>query len=100
MIRMKLEFLRTPAMILACGCLILCIAFGARAGMGLYLKPMGLEYGWGREIFSFALALQKSRGKLNEAQHNLTRCRARRDSAVRLQLARLEPRERAVQIAQ
>ena len=55
---MKLESLRTPAMILACGCLILCIAFGARAGMGLYLKPMGLEYGWGREVFSISMAIQ------------------------------------------
>jgi len=29
-----------------------------RAGMGLYLQPLSLEYGWGREIFSFAMALQ------------------------------------------
>ena len=39
-------------MVLACGCIILCLSFGVRAGMGLYLKPMGLEYGWGREVFS------------------------------------------------
>ena len=36
----------------------LCLSFGARAGMGLYLQPLSLEYGWGREVFSFAMALQ------------------------------------------
>jgi len=47
-----------PTLILACGAVILCLSFGARAGMGLYLQPMSLEYGWGREIFSFAMAIQ------------------------------------------
>ena len=49
---------RTPAVILACGCLIMCISFGIRAGFGLFLQPMSLEYGWGREVFSFSIALQ------------------------------------------
>jgi MFS family permease len=48
----------SPNVILACGALILCISFGARAGMGLYLQPMALEYGWGREVFSLAMAIQ------------------------------------------
>jgi len=26
--------------------------------MGLYLKPMGLEFGWGREVFSISMAIQ------------------------------------------
>jgi MFS family permease len=47
-----------PALILACGAVILCLSFGARAGMGLYLQPLSLEYGWGREVFSFAMAIQ------------------------------------------
>src|SRR5688572_23978776 len=47
-----------PTLILACGAIILWLSFGARAGMGLYLQPLSLEYGWGREIFSFAIALQ------------------------------------------
>jgi len=47
-----------PSLVLVCGALILCLSFGARAGMGLYLQPLSLEYGWGREIFSFAMALQ------------------------------------------
>ncbi len=55
---MNLTSLRTPALVLACGAIILCLSFGARAGMGLYLQPMALEYGWGRGIFSFAMAIQ------------------------------------------
>ena len=39
---------RTPVVILTCGCLIMCISFGIRAGFGLFLQPMSLEYGWGR----------------------------------------------------
>src|SRR5258705_9347249 len=49
---------RTPAMVLACGCIIMTITFGVRAGFGLFLQPMSLEYGWGREVFSFSMALQ------------------------------------------
>src|SRR5436190_20101850 len=49
---------RTPAVVLACGCLIMTITFGIRAGFGLFLQPMALEYGWGREVFSFSIALQ------------------------------------------
>jgi MFS family permease len=37
---------------------VLFLAFGVRAAFGLFLQPMSLEYGWGRETFSFALALQ------------------------------------------
>jgi MFS family permease len=48
----------SPNLILACGAVILCVSFGARAGMGLYLQPISLEYGWGRQIFSFAMAIQ------------------------------------------
>lgn len=47
-----------PSVVLACGCIILCLSFGARAGMGLYLGPMALEYGWGREVFSISMAIQ------------------------------------------
>jgi MFS family permease len=53
-----LAAMRTPAMVLACGCLIMTISFGIRAGFGLFLQPMSLEYGWGREVFSFSIALQ------------------------------------------
>jgi MFS family permease len=49
---------RTPLVVLACGCLIMLISFGIRAGFGLFLQPISLEYGWGREVFSFSIALQ------------------------------------------
>jgi len=49
---------RTPLVVLACGCLIMTISFGIRAGFGLFLQPISLEYGWGREVFSFSIALQ------------------------------------------
>jgi MFS family permease len=38
--------------------MIMTISFGIRAGFGLFLQPMSLEYGWGREVFSFSIALQ------------------------------------------
>ena len=55
---MNVQSWRTPAVVLACGCLIMTISFGIRAGFGLFLQPMSLEYGWGREVFSFSIALQ------------------------------------------
>ena len=45
-------------MVLACGGLILMLALGTRQGFGLFLLPMSLDLGWGRETFSFAIALQ------------------------------------------
>ena len=47
-----------PGLVLVCGSVILLVGFGIRAGFGLFLQPMSLEFGWGREVFSFALALQ------------------------------------------
>jgi MFS family permease len=44
--------------VLVCGCLIICISFGVRAGVGLFMQPISLEHGWGREVFSFSIALQ------------------------------------------
>src|SRR5881275_723382 len=34
------------------------LALGTRQGFGLFLRPMSLDLGWGRETFSFAIALQ------------------------------------------
>ncbi|HEV3011078.1 MAG TPA: MFS transporter, partial [Burkholderiales bacterium] len=48
----------SPVLVLACGCLIMTLTFGVRAGFGLFLQPMSLEYGWGREVFSLSMALQ------------------------------------------
>src|SRR5688572_22694695 len=49
---------RTPNMILICGGLILTIALGTRHNFGLYLQPMTVDLGIGREVFSFAIAIQ------------------------------------------
>lgn len=49
---------RTPMVILICGCLIGALGFGPRAALGLFLTPMSSTYGWSREVFSLALAIQ------------------------------------------
>ena len=49
---------RTPAVVVACGCLIALISFGPRSALGQFLTPMSLDFHWGREVFSFALAVQ------------------------------------------
>lgn len=49
---------RNAAWILAGGSLILAISLGVRHGFGLFLPPMSAEFGWGREVFAFAIAVQ------------------------------------------
>jgi MFS family permease len=34
------------------------LGFGPRAALGLFLTPMSLEYGWSRDVFALALAIQ------------------------------------------
>lgn len=48
----------SPALVIGCASLVLLVGFGVRATFGLFLPPMTMEYGWGRETFSFALAVQ------------------------------------------
>ena len=43
---------------LICGSLILLISLGVRHAFGLFLQPVSLEQGWGRETFAFAMAVQ------------------------------------------
>jgi MFS family permease len=38
--------------------LILALSLGVRHAFGLFLPPMSAEFGWGREVFAFAIALQ------------------------------------------
>jgi MFS family permease len=54
----RLGIWRTPIVILTCGCLVAMLGFGARAGLGFFLTPMSRAYGWDREVFSLALAIQ------------------------------------------
>jgi len=55
---MKTSTLRSPTAVLVACCIILCIGFGVRSGFGLFLQPMSLDNGWGRETFSLAMAVQ------------------------------------------
>ena len=48
----------SPQIIVLCGCLIALITFGPRASAGLFQIPMTVEYGWGRDVFSLAIAVQ------------------------------------------
>jgi MFS family permease len=49
---------RTPAVIVVCGCIIAMLSFGPRSAAGQFLNPMSFAYGWGRDVFSWALAIQ------------------------------------------
>jgi MFS family permease len=49
---------RSPAVVLACGGLILTLSLGVRHTFGLFLQPMTVDHGWGRETFAVAIALQ------------------------------------------
>jgi MFS family permease len=49
---------RTPIIILVCGCLLSALSFGPRSSLGLFLTPMSVAHGWGRDVFALALALQ------------------------------------------
>jgi MFS family permease len=49
---------KTPEAIIVCGCLMSLITFGPRASAGLFQIPMTTEFGWTREVFSIALAIQ------------------------------------------
>lgn len=51
-------FLHRPAVLLAVGAVILALSLGIRHGFGLFLQPMSMANGWGREVFAFAIALQ------------------------------------------
>src|SRR5919108_5086610 len=45
-------------LILVCGCLISLVTFGLRSSFGLFTWPMSATYGWSREIFALAMAIQ------------------------------------------
>lgn len=39
-------------------CILLAINFGLRSSMGFFVAPISSEFGYGREVFAFSLALQ------------------------------------------
>ena len=49
---------RTPVVILIFGTIIMMVSFGARSGFGLLLQPISADFGWGREVFAFSVAIQ------------------------------------------
>jgi MFS family permease len=49
---------RTPLVIIICGCAIALLSFGPRSSVGFFIQPIGREFGWGRDVFGLALALQ------------------------------------------
>jgi len=46
------------AFLITSACLLLLLSFGYRSGFGLFVKPITEANGWGREVISFALAIQ------------------------------------------
>ena len=45
-------------LVLAGGCLVAILSFGPRSTMGFFLTPMTTQYGWSRETFALAIAIQ------------------------------------------
>ena len=54
----KLATWRTPLVLIAVGCAIALISFGPRSALGQFLTPLSFDRGWGRDVFSFAIAIQ------------------------------------------
>jgi len=46
-----------PTVMLVCASAILTLALGIRHSFGLFLQPMSMANGWGREVFGLAVAL-------------------------------------------
>ncbi len=45
-------------LVLTAGAIVVLFVFGLRASFALFLKPMSLDLGWGREVFALAMATQ------------------------------------------
>lgn len=46
------------SLLVACACVLVAINFGLRSTLGFFLAPVSAEFGYGREVFAFSLALQ------------------------------------------
>lgn len=49
---------RTPLVIVICGSLIGMLTFGPRSSVGFFMQPMSQQFGWGRDVFALAFAVQ------------------------------------------
>lgn len=54
----SLALWRSHIFVLVAGCLIAMLAFGPRSSSGMFLLPMTREFGWGRDVFGLAIAIQ------------------------------------------
>jgi MFS family permease len=50
--------LQAIPIVIAAGCVISAVGFGPRSTMGFFLTPITNEFGWGREVFALAIAIQ------------------------------------------
>jgi MFS family permease len=48
----------SPEIVVLSGCMIALITFGPRASAGLFQIPMTTDFGWGRDVFGLAIAVQ------------------------------------------
>ena len=55
---MSQQLSRAAVSAIACGAFIVLLSFGIRSSFGLFLQPMSLDLGWGREVFALAMAIQ------------------------------------------
>jgi len=58
---------RAPIFVVLCGCLIAMLTFGPRASSGIFLLPMTAEFGWGRDTFGLAIAIQNLLWRIGSA---------------------------------
>jgi len=49
---------RAALIAIGAGSLVVALSFGIRSGFGLFLQPMSMDLGSGREVFALALAIQ------------------------------------------
>lgn len=49
---------RAVLALLLCGSLIVAVALGIRHSFGLFLQPVSMANGWGRDVFALAMAVQ------------------------------------------
>ncbi len=48
----------SPTIVIAAGCILSMATFGPRGAMGFFQLPVISEFGWGRDTFGFAIAVQ------------------------------------------
>ncbi len=49
---------RTPLVLILVGCVIGLLTAGPRSAAGQFLQPLSFAHGWGRDVFSLAIAIQ------------------------------------------